>query len=339
MKTMKKFLAAAMAVTSIMAFAPMSAFAANETDGSTSVTFDAPHVSPEFIITIPQSVALSSSSSTATITATDVYLDTEKHTKINVTLDEASNTASGSTFHAKEATSGSEATYTINNGGEDNIAVGGIVAEFTTDGSKTLTFSAPEGATYAGTHTETLTFGISVENVPNPYLDAAVGNTVTFGNYDWYVIKKENDKVTLLMKTPYKIMKYHETREDVTWETCTVRTHLNDTFYNSFTDKEKEMIAKTTIHTEDNGVGIGGNDTEDYIYLLSIEEAEKLDRSILKYSNYSGYGLVWFLRSPSSVSQLGVATVDTIGLIDKDCNASAQEGNRYARPALTLDFN
>ncbi len=178
MKTIKRFLAAAMAVTSVMAIAPMSAFAENETGGSTNVTFDAPRNSPEFTITIPASVNLNAENPTATIKAENVYLDTTKHKQINVTLDSAQYVETGaSTFIAKTADSSSSVTYTIGKGtATTGIKVGDTVAEFTTDGSQVLSFSAPTGATYAGTHTETLTFGISVEDSFESVLAPALEN-------------------------------------------------------------------------------------------------------------------------------------------------------------------
>ena len=160
MKTMKRFIAAVMAVTSVMALAPMSAFA-----DTTDVTFDAPPISPAYTITIPASVDLNAETPTATIKAEDVYLDTTKHKQINVTLDSAQYVETGaSEFIAKTEDGSSSVTYTIGKGtAKTGVKVGDTVAEFTTDGSVTLNFSEPTGATYAGTHTETLTFGVSVE--------------------------------------------------------------------------------------------------------------------------------------------------------------------------------
>lgn len=69
--------------------------------------------------------------------------------------------------------------------------------------------------------------------------------------------------------------------EDVnaTWETCTLRTWLNDTFLNAaFTDEEKNAIADTTVVTpgEDpwnsGTLTDGGKDTVDKVYLLSLAE-------------------------------------------------------------------
>jgi len=151
-----------MAVTSVMALAPMSAFA-----DTTDVTFDAPRISPAYTITIPASVDLNAETPTATITAENVYLDTTKHKQINVTLDSADYVNTGdSTFIAKTADGSSSVTYTIGKGeATTGVKVGDTVAEFTADGDQVLSFSEPTGATYAGIHTETLTFGISVEEV------------------------------------------------------------------------------------------------------------------------------------------------------------------------------
>ena len=161
MKTMKRFLAATMAVTSVMALAPMSAFA-----DTTNVTFDAPRNSPEYMITIPATADLNAETPTATIKAENVYLDTTKHKQINVTLDSAQYVETGaSTFIAKTEDGSSQVTYTIGKGtATTGVKVGDTVAEFTADGSQVLSFSTPTGATYAGTHTETLTFGIAVES-------------------------------------------------------------------------------------------------------------------------------------------------------------------------------
>ena len=112
-----------------------------------------------YTVTIPASVTLSATADvTADIKAEDVLLDTGQ--AISVKLQTASNTESGSTFNAKTADGASTANYTIS-AGETAISVGDEVANFDADGSQTLTFSKAEGATAAGSHTETLTFNIS----------------------------------------------------------------------------------------------------------------------------------------------------------------------------------
>ncbi len=176
----KKIIAglSAMALASTMA---MSAFAlpAQEEGAPTQINKDSVpqsgamtatyEVEAKYTVTIPASVTLSSTETvSADITASDVLLESGQ--KIKVTLTGASNTESGSTFSAKNSSGESTATYTIGKGEVDSgVAVGDVVAEFTTSEEQErqmLSFSPASGETYAGRHTEVLTFGIEVEDAP-----------------------------------------------------------------------------------------------------------------------------------------------------------------------------
>ena len=181
---MKKLISGISALALAVAIAPMSAFAENETGGTTNVSFNAV-IEPAYTITIPASVNLNAETPTATIKAENVYLDTTKHKQINVTLDSAQYVSKGdSTFIAKTEDGSSSVTYTIGKGtATTGVKVGDVVAEFTNNPDEaanpdvqtaTLSFSEPTGATYAGTHTETLTFGIAVVTT----------RTVTWNNDD-----------------------------------------------------------------------------------------------------------------------------------------------------------
>ena len=169
MKHTKKLLAAVMAFAMVSAIAPMSAFADTEVkrdssnqSGDMIATYD---VKAKYTVTIPAGVTLDSENSvTANFKASEVMLGSGQ--KIKVTLNSADHTESGSTtFHAQTEKGDSTATYTIGKGdATTGVKVGDTVAEFTENGTQSITFSKAEGATYAGTHTETLTFGISVES-------------------------------------------------------------------------------------------------------------------------------------------------------------------------------
>lgn len=333
---MKKLISGLSALAIAAAIAPMSAFAENETGGSTNVTFDAPRNSPEYMITIPAKADLNAENPKATIKAENVYLDTTKHKQINVTLDSAQYVETGaSTFIAKTEDGSSSVTYTIGKGdATTGVKVGDTVAEFTADGDQVLSFSEPTGATFAGTHTETLTFGIEVEKASNnPYAANNVGDTVTFGSYDWYIIGKSDNGVTLLMKENLTTKGYNDSYASVTWETCSLRTYLNGEFYNGsgFSDDDRAKIVKTSITNPNNpGYGTnGGNATEDYIYLLSIAEANALDSSI------RNIGSSWWLRSPGSDSHFAAFVNGGGDVLTNGGNLSL---NRGVRPVVNLKF-
>ncbi len=99
------------------------------------------------------------------------------------------------------------------------------------------------------------------------------------GNMEWDVLEQDGDK--LLVITQYILDErqyYNDKKEKVTWETCSLRAWLNNEFINeTFTEKEKHLILTTKVKNADNpefGTD-GGNDTEDKLFLLSIDEQER----------------------------------------------------------------
>ena len=88
----------------------------------------------------------------------------------------------------------------------------------------------------------------------------------------------EDDKAFIISELALDAKPYNEEEADVTWEECTLRSWLNDDFYHTaFSEEEQDLIVLTQVIDE--GVPYilreGGNDTEDYIFLLSITEAQK----------------------------------------------------------------
>ena len=335
MKT-KRILSGLAALAMVSAIVPLSAFADTEIkqnsttkSGEMTATYD---IQAKYTVKIPAGVTLDSKDSVSeSIGASEVMLESGQ--KIKVTLTSADHTESGATFHAQNDKGDSIATYTIGKDTADSgISVGDVVAEFTENGDQGITFSKASGATYAGTHTETLTFGIAVENaVNNPYAANKTGDVVTFGSYNWYIIGKSDNGVTLLMKENLTTKGYNDSYASVTWETCSLRTYLNGDFYNSFSADDKAKIVKTSITNPNNPnySTNGGNNTEDYIYLLSIDEANALDSSI------RANGSVWWLRSPGYDSDFA-AFVSGVGNVYASGNDVDIEHG--VRPALNLEF-
>ena len=127
-----------------------------------SAAFTVASTDPTYTITIPAEVDLKSTAP-VNITAEDVTLGEGQ--KIIVTLDSASNTDSGSEFSAKTENGKSEVKYKINDGAIGLDDSNKTVAEFTGNGERELNFAVTDesGIKYAGAHTETLTFTVSVE--------------------------------------------------------------------------------------------------------------------------------------------------------------------------------
>ena len=205
-----------------------------------------------------------------------------------------------------------------------------------------------------------------------PINSAGVGDYVEFGMYEqdnntsngkedieWLVLAKEDGKAFLISRYGLACKKYNETDTSVTWETCTLRTWLNGTFYNSaFSGAEQESIVSTTVTASVNPVYDTNpdNDTNDKVFLLSIDEANQYislerDRMCIptayaatqgayESSDYKvgGKGCCWWwLRSRGDLSYTA-ATVSYGGNI-RSVGYNVNSANGAVRPALWVDLN
>ncbi len=149
------------------------------------------------------------------------------------------------------------------------------------------------------------------------------GETVLFGSYlqhsdrlvspiEWIVLKKESDKALLLSKNALACREYHSESQAVTWESCSLRTWLNNDFFKeAFNGTEQNQIIKTIITANENpkykNVYPGGA-TNDKVFLLSINEtqqylinAEQRKCTATNYAKSHGStkgDRFWWLRSP-----------------------------------------
>lgn len=200
------------------------------------------------------------------------------------------------------------------------------------------------GATSQTTNTETVeeTAGISVGdhimfgNYPQNYADGS--DTAEPEPIEWRVLEIKDGKALIISEYLLTPVTYNIELSDVTWETCSLRKWLNTDFYDkAFTDSEKNSIQTVTIKNPDNPLRgtPGGNDTEDKVFCLSLEEAQLYfkdaeDRMAAptKYAVKRGAktnedsklanGMKtgwWWLRTPASSSNRA-SDVDCYGNID-----------------------
>ena len=112
--------------------------------------------------------------------------------------------------------------------------------------------------------------------------DAKVDDYVFFGSYEqdndmsngkesieWLVLAKKGTKVLLISRYGLDAQPYNTEYIDIIWEKCTLRSWLNNDFYNAaFSSKEKDAIIQTKVTTPD-------NDATDNVFVLSIKELNK----------------------------------------------------------------
>ena len=134
-----------------------------------------------------------------------------------------------------------------------------------------------------------------------------VGYTFRMGRYEqdnnlnngpemieWRVLAVQGDRALVTSKYALDYKAYQDGLDAATWENCSLRKWLNgDFYYSSFTDAEKNQIVLVTNDNPDNPQfrTDGGNSTQDRIFVLSYDEAQKYFKSdqdrICRVSNYA----------------------------------------------------
>lgn len=195
-----------------------------------------------------------------------------------------------------------------------------------------------------------------------------IGDTIFFGEYhgsiEWSVLDKTDNKILVISKECLDCQPYNTTYEDVTWETCSLRQWLNDTFLNeAFSEDEQAKIASTWIATS-GGIAIddhvikeidGGNPTTDKVFLLSIDEADKYfetdeertapasdyAKEIGVALDYTNTNCDWWLRSPgyspAGGSQRYAKHVYRTGYVSES-GRPVNQNDIGVRPAMWIDL-
>ena len=190
------------------------------------------------------------------------------------------------------------------------------------------------------------------------------GKIVQFGRYpqttegnddtvvEWQVLDRDGRNALLISRYGLDVQPYAWPSAQITWEQCTLRIWLNDTFANrAFSQEEQQAILMTTVvNGSDEGYWKtdGGNDTQDKIFLLSYRQAEQYfdvtinnDENIKSRMQPTDYALAhgagklgWWLRSQGP-EQGTAARVYSVGALDYDFTGFEE----CVRPALWVNID
>ena len=195
-----------------------------------------------------------------------------------------------------------------------------------------------------------------------------VGNIVEFGVYEqdgsswngpepirWRVLEVEGEKALVISEYALEVKPYHDKYErEMSWEKCSLRKWLNEDFLEkAFTEEEQSVIALSLLSNDDNlthGTD-GGNNTEDWIFLLSLAEVDQYfgdkdsnQASATRYAAEHGAFVqesnnrcIWWLRSPGIIGSYAACisctgSVDTIGYYILDSSETV-------RPAMRINIS
>jgi len=155
--------------------------------------------------------------------------------------------------------------------------------------------------------------------VGNVYTDADgtkfmyMGNSFKIEPIEWRVLASDGGKLLLLSEKILDRQTFHPTQIKMTWENCGMRVFLNGNFITrAFSAAEQAAIQTTTVETPNNEQErtYGGSDTNDKIFLLSVEEVNEyaaINRSaagtsfaFINTTGEDGDKYHWWLRSPGA---------------------------------------
>lgn len=197
-----------------------------------------------------------------------------------------------------------------------------------------------------------------------------IGDYITFGKYEqdndtsngkedieWLVLDKEGDRVLVISKYALDCKPYGQ--NSVTWETCVMRSWLNKVFiYQAFTSSEMSKIPTVTVTADANPANDTdpGNDTQDKMFLLSIDEFSNFYNSFSEHmpclpteyaisqgcvvSDRDGYegNCNWWLRTPG-YGRTSASYVTERGRYDFNGEQLFSENDIYAvRPAMWIEL-
>nr|DAI13199.1 MAG TPA: hypothetical protein [Caudoviricetes sp.] len=172
-----------------------------------------------------------------------------------------------------------------------------------------------------------------IETIRNENGSVKLYDLVKFSNLEWYIIAEDEDTLTLFLKdklSPEQCAKYFDEGlldcdkdikfsnnvKNIWWADSPIRMTLNSELLKDL-DKTKMELMETTVSIEGQS-----RTTEDYVRLLTKDEAERLPLDALK-SNYD-YG--YWTMSPSDFGYWGVANEFSVTGAGELTNYSVSNG-------------
>lgn len=195
------------------------------------------------------------------------------------------------------------------------------------------------------------------------------GDIITFGKYvqkvngspepiEWLVLDEKDGEALVISKYALDCQPYNESYIEITWEICTLRKWLNETFFNAaFSREEQNRIITSRVKANKNPAFSTppGKATTDKVFLLSIKEADKYFDSddfrkctptdyVIAQGVYTSDNLnlggkatcSWWLRSPGYDSKCA-AYVRIFGSVNY-YGASVSLSSDAVRPALRINL-
>lgn len=190
-------------------------------------------------------------------------------------------------------------------------------------------------------------------HILEPLVNDETISDIKITRYDVIRIKR-NGKRAIISKYGLDWQRYDKNTVEngITWESCTLRKWLNGRFINAaFNEREKQLISTVTVPADRNPEydTNPGNPTEDKVFLLSINEANRYFSSDeprqcrpTEYAAENGINQLdggncqWWLRSPGFEGNCAAIVGDDGGISSGHYVGS---GTVAIRPILWIDLD
>ncbi|MBR4290858.1 MAG: peptidoglycan-binding protein [Oscillospiraceae bacterium] len=166
--------------------------------------------------------------------------------------------------------------------------------------------------------------------------NAKVGDTITYGKYQWKVLDITNGRMLVISDSPVCNKAYHSKQTNVIWADCDLRKWLNDSFLqNSFTEEERALICETINNNTGKEPNFkrtvnNGTITKDRVFILKYEEATAY------YDLLSNGAMDWWTRTPESNGQNHLFSD---AWFKEGCSLAPVDIDHPVRPAMWLRLN
>lgn len=113
--------------------------------------------------------------------------------------------------------------------------------------------------------------------------EVKIGGVITFGRDDWMVLERKDGKALLAKYMADNKHPFHDKKEKVTWEKCSLRQYLNGEFLTKYFSEEERAIIEETVVTSRNNTEFGtdgGQDTKDKVFLMDETQYEKYKKKL-----------------------------------------------------------
>ncbi len=162
---------------------------------------------------------------------------------------------------------------------------------------------------------------------------------------------EQDNKVLLISKYALDCQMYNSEDTNITWENSAIREWLNNDFYNgAFSEEEQnrisfEEIENSDVKLTDKWDSIGGNNTEDKVFLLSYDEymsyfngSEICNPTVFAVEQKEEYqpsengDCEWWLRSSGMHQNTALIVVG-----NAQVTSCAVMGQKFIRPAIWIE--